>query len=118
MGTSIRGFAQPAEVLPLALPAAHRSAGPWARALRRLEHNRLALLAAGLLVLVAAVAFVGPLLVAIDPYQQNLRGSLQAPGNPGHLLGPDQFVRNVSLPLLAAALFSLSFAVLPAHVSA
>ena len=118
MGTSIRGFAQPAEVLPLALPAAHRSAGPWARALRRLEHNRLALFAAGFLVLVAAGAFVVPLLVAIDPYQQNLRDSLQAPGSAGHLLGTDQFGRDVLLRLVDGARVSLSVGVLAVAIGA
>jgi len=118
MGTSIRGFAQPAEVLPLALPTAHRSAGPWARALRRLEHNRLALFAAGFLVLVAAGAFVVPLLVAIDPYQQNLRDSLQAPGDAGHLLGTDQFGRDVLLRLVDGARVSLSVGVLAVAIGA
>jgi peptide/nickel transport system permease protein len=118
MGTSIRGFAQPAEVLPLALPAAHRSAGPWARALRRLEHNRLALFAAGFLVLVAAGAFVVPLLVAIDPYQQNLRDSLQAPGTGSHVLGTDQFGRDVLLRLVDGARVSLSVGVLAVAIGA
>jgi len=118
MGTSIRGFAPPAEVLPRALPAVHRSAGPWARALRRLEHNRLALFSAGFLVLVAAIAFMVPLLVAIDPYQQNLRDSLQAPGSASHLLGTDQFGRDVLLRLIDGARVSLSVGVLAVAIGA
>ena len=73
---AIRGFAQPAEVLPLALPAAHRSAGPWARALRRLERNRLALCSAGFLVLVAGLAFVVPTVVAINVLGDGVRDAL------------------------------------------
>lgn len=118
MGTSIRGFAQPAEVLPLALPTAYRSTGPWVRALRRLEHNRLALFSAGFLVIVAGIAFVVPLLVAIDPYQQNLRDSLQAPGSAGHLLGTDQFGRDVLLRLIDGARVSISVGVLAVAIGA
>src|SRR5207244_4752907 len=118
MGTSIRGFAQPAEVLPLALPAAHRSAGPWARALRRLERNRLALCSAGFLALVAGLALVVPAVVAIDPYQQNLRDSLVAPGSASHLLGTDQFGRDVLLRLIAGARVSLSIGVMAVAIGA
>jgi peptide/nickel transport system permease protein len=118
MGTSIRGFAQSAKVLPLALPAVHRSAGPWARALRRLEHNRLALFSAGFLVLVAGLAFVVPVLVAIDPYQQNLRDSLQAPGSASHPLGTDQFGRDVLLRLIDGARVSFSVGVLAVAIGA
>src|SRR6266851_3687431 len=45
----------------LAVPAAHRSAGPWARAARRLAQNRLALTSAGFLALMCATAYGVPL---------------------------------------------------------
>jgi peptide/nickel transport system permease protein len=76
--------------------------------LRRLMRNRLALLSAGFLVAAVAVAAVVPLLVTIDPYQQNLRDALVPPGSAGHLLGTDQFGRDVLLRLVDGARVSLS----------
>jgi len=102
----------------LAVPAAHRSAGPWARAARRLAQNRLALTSAGFLALMCATAYGVPLLVAIDPYQQNLRDSLLAPGTPNHLLGTDQFGRDVLLRLIDGARVSLSVGVIAVGIGA
>jgi peptide/nickel transport system permease protein len=106
MAISIREFAPPTDLL--AAPVARRPAGPWARALRRLRRNRLAMVCAGFLVLVVAIAIVVPLLVAIDPYQQNLRDALQPPTIGGHVLGTDQFGRDVLLRLVDGARVSLS----------
>src|SRR5712691_7329695 len=102
----------------LALPAVHRSAGPWARAVRRLGQNRLAVIAAGFLVLMAAVAYLVPQLVTIDPYQQNLGDSLLVPGTASHLLGTDQFGRDVLLRLIDGARVSLSVGVMAVGIGA
>jgi peptide/nickel transport system permease protein len=83
-------------------------AGPWIRALRRLKQDRLAVSSAGLLLLVSVIACVVPVLVSIDPYQQNLRDALLAPGTAGHVLGTDQFGRDVLLRLIDGARVSLS----------
>jgi peptide/nickel transport system permease protein len=46
--------------------------------------------------------------VPIDPYQQSLVDSLQPPGTVGHLLGTDQFGRDVLLRLVDGARVSLT----------
>jgi peptide/nickel transport system permease protein len=79
--------------------------------LRRLRRNRLAVLSAGFLVLVCGVAYLVPVIVAIDPYQQNLGDALLAPGVAGHLLGTDEFGRDVLLRLIDGARVSLSVGV-------
>ena len=60
-----------------------------------------------LVVLVAAV-LVLPAAIAIDPFKQSLRDSLLPPGTAGHLLGTDQFGRDVLLRLIDGGRASLS----------
>jgi peptide/nickel transport system permease protein len=54
------------------------------------------------------IAFGVPVLVTIDPYQQNLLEALQPPFTGHHLLGTDQFGRDVFLRLVDGARISLS----------
>jgi len=70
------------------------------------------------LLAVALVAYVVPLLVQIDPYAQRLRDSLEAPGTPGHVLGTDQFGRDVLLRLIDGARVSVSVGVIAVVISA
>ncbi len=67
---------------------------------------------------VALVAYVVPLLVQIDPYAQSLRDSLEAPGTPGHVLGTDQFGRDVLLRLIDGARVSVSVGFIAVAISA
>ena len=67
---------------------------------------------------VALVAYVVPLLVQIDPYAQSLRDSLEAPGTPGHMLGTDQFGRDVLLRLIDGARVSVSVGFIAVAISA
>src|SRR5207248_5176521 len=82
------------------LPVLPKPAGPYRRAWWRLRRDRVAMLSASVLMLVAIVAYLVPMLIAIDPYQQSLRDSLQPPGTPGHVLGTDNFGRDVLLRLV------------------
>ncbi len=61
----------------------------------RLTRNPLAML--GLLIVagLAVVAAAAPLLATHDPLVQNLAGRLQPPDSPGHLLGTDEFGRDI-----------------------
>jgi len=95
-----------------------RSAGPYRRAWWRLRRDRFALTSAGLLGLMAFVSYVVPLVIAIDPYQQSLRDSLEAPGTNGHLLGTDNFGRDVLLRLIDGARVSLSVGLVAVAISA
>ena len=95
-----------------------RSAGPYRRAWWRLRNDRMAMFSAAVLVAIAAAAFVGPMIVAIDPYQQSLRDSLQPPGTPGHTLGTDNFGRDVLLRLIDGGRVSLSVGLIAVGISA
>ena len=70
------------------------------------------------LLAIALIAYVVPLLVQIDPYAQNLRDSLEPPGTPGHLLGTDQFGRDVLPRLIDGARVSVSVGVIAVVISA
>jgi peptide/nickel transport system permease protein len=60
------------------------------------------------LVALVAVVALGPSVMVIDPFQQSLKDSLLAPGTPGHVLGTDQFGRDVLLRLIDGGRASLS----------
>lgn len=80
---------------------------------RSMELTRPQLAGLALLALLAAFAFLGPLLIGIDPAAQSLLHSLQAPGA-GHLLGADVFGRSVLARLAEASRLSLRLALLAA----
>jgi ABC-type dipeptide/oligopeptide/nickel transport system permease subunit len=66
----------------------------------------------------ALIAYAVPLVVSIDPYQQNLRDSLQPPGAAGHPLGTDNFGRDVLLRLVDGGRVSLSVGLIAVAISA
>jgi len=68
----------------------------------------MALASGAVLGLIVIAAFAIPALIVIDPYQQSLRDSLLPPGSKGHLLGTDQFGRDVLLRLIDGGRVSLS----------
>jgi peptide/nickel transport system permease protein len=105
----------PSEAVPKAR-AVGRGTGPWSRALRRLLRQRLPLVSAGFLIAVVAIAVGVPLVVTIDPYQQNLRDAL-VPPSAGHLLGTDQFGRDVLLRLVDGARVSLSVGLIAVSIA-
>src|SRR5689334_7847494 len=109
MAISIRVSGSPANrpAAVLLVSPVRPAAGPWWRAARRLRRNPLAMASALLLALVVAIGFGVPVLIAIDPYQQNLRDSLLPPGSAGHALGTDQFGRDLLLRLVDGARVSL-----------
>ncbi|MDO5056374.1 MAG: ABC transporter permease [Lautropia sp.] len=74
---------------------------------------------AGLWILLAVglFALLGPLLIGIDPSQQDLAASLQAPGA-GHWLGTDLLGRSVLARLAEATRLSLGLALLSALAAA
>jgi peptide/nickel transport system permease protein len=92
--------------------------GPWSRARRRLVRNRIALVGAGILVVIAAIAAMVPLVVQIDPYQQNLLDSLLPPGSADHPLGTDHLGRDVLLRLIDGARVTLSVGFIAVLISA
>jgi peptide/nickel transport system permease protein len=61
--------------------------------------NRTFYIGAGLVVLVFLIAWVGPLILAHDPLEQDLGNGLQSPSRE-HLLGTDQFGRDLLTRIL------------------
>jgi peptide/nickel transport system permease protein len=100
------------------LPKLSAPAGPYRRAWWRLRRDRIAMLAFFILLLLVVVAYIVPLLFAIDPYQQSLRDSLLPPGTAGHALGTDHFGRDVLLRLIDGGRVSLSVGILAVVISA
>jgi len=100
------------------LPKLAAPAGPYRRAWWRLRRDRMAMLAFLLLALLVTVAYVVPLVIAIDPFQQSLRDSLLPPGTAGHALGTDHFGRDVLLRLIDGGRVSLSVGILAVVISA
>ena len=99
------------------LPALPRSAGPYRRVWWRLKRDRIAVVSAVLLGAIGFVAYIVPVLIVIDPYQQSLRDSLLPPGTPGHLLGTDNFGRDVLLRLIDGGRVSISVGLLAVVIS-
>jgi peptide/nickel transport system permease protein len=80
---------------------------PETRALlRRIRRNRLAFTGVILVALVVAAAALLPVILTWDPNAMDLANPLSAPGN-GHLLGTDQFGRDVLTRLAYGAVISL-----------
>ena len=76
-------------------------------------------IASGLvLAAIAIVSYVVPFVITIDPFQQSLRDSLLPPGTPGHVLGTDNFGRDVLLRLIDGGRVSLSVGVFAVVISA
>lgn len=84
---------------------------PRKRFLRRFRKQRPAVLSLLFLVLLTAIAVFAPWLAPADPDDQNLRDVLAGPGSAGHLLGTDQFGRDVLSRMLVAGRISLLAAV-------
>jgi peptide/nickel transport system permease protein len=100
------------------LPKLSTPAGPYRRAWWRLRRDRVAMVALFVLAMLVVIAYVVPLVIAIDPYQQSLRDSLLPPGTAGHALGTDHFGRDVLLRLIDGGRVSLSVGIFAVVISA
>jgi len=93
---------------PRRRPTLVKPAGPYRRAWWRFKRDRMGMTALGLFVALLVIAYVVPLVIAIDPFKQSLRDSLLAPGSADHPLGTDNFGRDVLLRLIDGGKVSLS----------
>jgi oligopeptide transport system permease protein len=93
-----------------------RSAGLWSDAFGRLRKNRLALLGLFLVLLLFAIAIIGPIVAPFPYAQQDIKAILAnggkplQPGDPAHLLGTDQLGRDLLSRLLDGARISTTVA--------
>src|SRR2546421_5597621 len=90
--------------------------GLWTDALQRFRRNRLAIIGAGLVLLLVLIAFSSPLLVALglikDPLVQHVEFNQSAPGQNGFLFGSDELGRYTFSRLLFGSRVSLAVGIL------
>ena len=89
--------------------------GPFRQFIRRLVHNRTALVALAFLVLTAVLVIAAPLIAPHDPLQQDLRATLQPPSG-DHWFGTDDLGRDVLSRILYAGRISLFAALIAVGV--
>lgn len=91
----------------LADPTLIRPASLRADLWQQVRRNPLAV--AGMLVLLALVlvAIAAPWIAPHDPYEMDLRGALQPPGSPAHILGTDELGRDTLSRLIYGSRLSL-----------
>ncbi len=94
------------------------SLGRLYRGWLQFQANRLALAGLAIVGLLVVVAAFAPLLVTHDPYEQNLAQRLLAPGSAGHLLGTDEFGRDILSRIIVGARITLYIVVLVALIAA
>ncbi|HEX7039639.1 MAG TPA: ABC transporter permease [Trueperaceae bacterium] len=75
--------------------------------LGRLLRNRLGLIGAIILTLEIAVALSASAISPYDPFAQDLRNRMQPPGVEGHLLGTDEFGRDLLSRIVVGTKYSL-----------
>lgn len=73
----------------------------------RLKRNRLAMIGLAIVALLVIVAALAPWITPHDPITQNLRDRLQPPLTPGHLLGTDDFGRDILSRLIMGSRITL-----------
>lgn len=92
---------------------------PGVHVMRRRVTSSKPLMTGGTLVAVVVLTAVfAPLLAPQDPYAQNLVQRLVGPGTPGHLLGTDQFGRDLLSRLIYGARVSLQAGVVAVAIGA
>jgi peptide/nickel transport system permease protein len=79
---------------------------------RRFSGNPLTMFGLAVLVLLVAMAAIGPLIVTEDPLRQVLADRLLPPGTAGHWLGTDQLGRDILSRLVHGSRLTLSIAIL------
>lgn len=105
--------------LPLSLPteppaaAATPSRSYWAVVWRHLRRDPMALISAGVLLLIVLAAVCAPWLAPADPYKASMLRRLLPVGSPGFLLGTDELGRDLLTRLMYGGRLSLLMGVVP-----
>lgn len=99
----------------LAAPASHNR--EWVKLLRRFARNRLAVIGAIIIGILALTAIFAPAIATHDPiYDQDYTSVLQPPGN-GHFLGTDDLGRDTFSRLVYGARLSIQAAVISVGIA-
>ncbi len=92
------------------------SAGLWRDAARRLSRDRAAVAGLVVVAVLVVVALLAPAIVPYDPIDQSFRIKLQAP-SAEHLLGTDEFGRDVFSRILVGTRVALGVGIIPVAVA-
>ena len=102
-------FSLPAEAPAAATP----SRSYWAVVWRQLRRDPMALISAGVLLLIVVAAVCAPWLAPADPYKASMLKRLLPVGSPGFLLGTDELGRDLLSRLMYGGRLSLLMGVGP-----
>lgn len=98
---------------PMAALPVERSPGYWSTVGRRLLRNRLAMLAALILLALIVMAIFAPALMPADPYASSILKRLKPIGFAGYPLGTDELGRDMLSRLMLGARLSLFMGITP-----
>ena len=89
------------------------SAGYWRVVLRQLKHEPLAMISAGVLLVLVIAAVFAPWLAPADPFKASMLKRLLPIGSPGYLLGTDELGRDMLTRLMYGGRLSLLMGIVP-----
>jgi peptide/nickel transport system permease protein len=89
------------------------SVGYWRVVLRQLKHEPLAMISAGILLVLIIAAVFAPWLAPADPFKASMLKRLLPIGSPGYLLGTDELGRDMLTRLMYGGRLSLLMGIVP-----
>jgi peptide/nickel transport system permease protein len=89
------------------------SVGYWRVVLRQLKHEPLAMISAGVLLVLVIAAVFAPWLAPADPFKASMLKRLLPIGSPGYLLGTDELGRDMLARLMYGGRLSLLMGIVP-----
>ena len=89
------------------------SVGFWRVVLRQLKHEPLAMISAGILLVLIIAAVFAPWLAPADPFKASMLKRLLPIGSPGYLLGTDELGRDMLTRLMYGGRLSLLMGIVP-----
>ncbi|MDR3383964.1 ABC transporter permease [Cupriavidus basilensis] len=102
---------------PALVPVVQRSPGYWATVGKRLLRNKLAMLAALILLALVLMAIFAPVLMPADPYAASIMKRLKPIGTEHYLLGTDELGRDLLSRLMLGARLSLFMGITPVLIA-
>ncbi|PWF21482.1 ABC transporter permease [Corticimicrobacter populi] len=98
---------------PLTQASAVSSRSHAANVMFRLMHNPVAMIGAGIILILLFCALFAPWIMPADPFQTSMLKRLQPVGSTGHLLGTDELGRDMLSRLILGARLSLFMGITP-----
>ncbi|MFJ1258454.1 MULTISPECIES: ABC transporter permease [unclassified Cupriavidus] len=102
---------------PALVPVVQRSPGYWTTVGKRLLRNKLAMLAALILLALVLMAIFAPVLMPADPYAASIMKRLKPIGTEHYLLGTDELGRDLLSRLMLGARLSLFMGITPVLIA-